>query len=298
MSDFLETVVRERRAYVAAARAWKPLEQVRHAAQRTAMGRMGRGTLRFAQALRERRAAGCLAVIAEVKRLSPALGPLSTIDDPGQLASRYVAAGAAAISVLVEPHHWGGSLDDLRAVRSVERGVGWGVPVLAKDVIVDEYQIAEAGAAGADAVLLIAEALDDRELDELVVVARALGMDALIEAHEPLAFQRAQREVRSQADTDFGTNPFAIGTEVLLGVNARNLREPSRLDRSRVHDVAPQVDAGPVFVAESGITSVEDAEALPRRVDAVLVGTALVRAGDPGPLVHALASARPGRALA
>jgi indole-3-glycerol phosphate synthase len=210
----------------------------------------------------------------------------------------YIAAGATAISVLVEPHHWGGSLDDLRAVRSVERGVGWGVPILAKDVIVDEYQIAEVGAAGADAVLLIAEALDDRELAGLVVAARALGMDALIEAHEPLAFQRAQAVVRAQRETDFGTNPLAIGTEALLGVNARDLRDPSRLDRGRVHDVAPQVDPGPVFVAESGITSVEDAEALPMRVDAVLVGTALVRALDPTPLVHALASARPGRALA
>jgi indole-3-glycerol phosphate synthase len=298
MTDFLDRVVRERRAYVAAARAWRPLGQVRQAAQRAAMGRMGRGIQRFGATLRARRATGTLAVIAEVKRTSPALGALSDIEDPGALASKYVAAGAAAISVLVEPHHWGGSLDDLRAVRSVERGIGWGVPILAKDVIVDEYQIAEAGAAGADAVLLIAEALDDRELATLVVAARALGLDALIEAHEPVAFQRAQAVVRAQRGTDFGTNPFAVGTETLLGVNARDLREPSRLDRGRVHDVAPQVDPGPVFVAESGITSVEDAEALPMRVDAVLVGTALVRAADPAPLVRALASARPGRALA
>lgn len=295
MSDFLETVVRERRAYVAAAQALRPLRQIRLAAQRAAMGR---GIQRLARILRERRAVGALAVIAEVKRTSPALGPLGAIEDPGRLAQRYVAGGAAAISVLVEPHHWGGSLDDLRAVRSVERGVGWGIPILAKDVIVDEYQIAEAGAAGADAILLIAEALGAQELDRLVVAARILGMDALIEAHDPVAVSRAVVAVRAARETDLSAHALAVGTEALLGINARDLREPSRLDRTRIQRVAPQVELGPVLVAESGITTVEDAEALPLRVDAVLVGTALVRSGDPGALVRALTRARPGRALA
>lgn len=295
MTDFLTTVARERRAYAAAARAWKPLEQVRLAAQRAAIGR---GTLSFAQTLRERRATGRLAVIAEVKRHSPALGALATIDDPGRLASQYVAAGAAAISVLVEPNHWGGSLDDLRAVRSAQTGIGWGVPILAKDVIVDEYQIVEAAAAGADAVLLIAEALDDAQLTRFIITARDLWMDVLLEAHEPEALHRAVRAVEDTRDAEFGGRMYVKPTETCLGVNARDLREPSRLDRGRIHDLARMVLPGPVFVAESGITSVEDAEALPLRVDAVLVGTALVRAADPAPLIRALAEARPGRALA
>ncbi|MEX2047396.1 MAG: indole-3-glycerol-phosphate synthase [Chloroflexota bacterium] len=293
MSDFLETVVRERRAYVAAARAWKPLEQVINVARRTAMSR---GPGRFARTLRERRAAGTLAVIAEVKRHSPALGPLGAIDDPGRLAFVYGQAGAAAISVLVEPQHWRGSIDDVVAVRSVERGVGWGVPILAKDVTVDEYQIAEAGAAGADAVLLIAEALSESDLVRLILFARDLGMDALVEAHEADAFSRAVRA--EEATRDAAGAALSVGTETLLGVNARDLRQPSRLDRGTIHLLAPLAPRGPILVAESGITSVEDAEALPLRVDAVLVGTALVQASDPTPLVRALSGARPGRALA
>lgn len=295
MSDFLETVVRERRAYVAAARTLKPLDQLERLAMRSAMGR---GIQRFARRLREHRSDGRLAVIAEVKRHSPALGNLSSIEDPGRLASIYQIAGAAAISVLIEPNHWRGSIEDLRAVRSPERGVGWGVPLLAKDVVVDEYQIAEAGAAGADAILLIAEALSDAELARLIFYARRLGMDALVEAHEPEAFARAVRAEADTRDMDVTVHALAVGTETLLGVNARDLRQPSHLDRGRIHHLAPQAQRGPILVAESGITSVEHAEALPLRVDAVLVGTALVTSNQPGALVHALSQARPGRALA
>lgn len=295
MSDFLTTVVRERRAYVAAARALRPHAQLEHAAERSAMGR---GIQRLARTLRERRADGRLAVIAEVKRHSPALGPLGAIDDPGRLAFVYHGAGACAISVLVEPNHWRGSIEDLRAVRSVERGVGWGVPLLAKDVIVDEYQIAEAGAAGADAVLLIAEALTDAELSRLILYARRLGMDALLEAHDPEAFARAVHAEEVARNTDLSSHAFAVGTETMLGINARDLRQPSVLDRGVFQRLAPQTPLGPIVVAESGFTSVEDAEALPLRFDAILVGTALVQAADPTPLVRALAQARPGRALA
>lgn len=295
MTDFLETVVRERRAYVAAARAWKPLQKVRFAAERAAIKREAP---RFAEALRDRRSAGTLAVIAEVKRQSPALGALASLEHPDSLAAAYAAGGAAAISVLTEPQHWGGSLDDLRAVRSAETGVGWHFPLLAKDVIVDEYQIAEAGAAGADAVLLIAEALTEDELAHLIITARQLMLDVLLEAHDAAAFARAVQAVERTRHTEFMAGSIAIGTETLLGVNARDLRHPSLIDRSCIHHLAPIVPQGVLLVAESGITSVEDAEALPMRVDAVLVGTALVRAADPAPLVRALAAARPGRALA
>jgi indole-3-glycerol phosphate synthase len=295
MSDFLETVARERRAYVAAARAWKPLAKVRFAAERAAIRRE---RPRFAQALRARREAGALAVIAEVKRHSPALGVLAAVEQPGSLAVAYADGGAAAISVITEPQHWGGSLDDLRAVRSAEGGVGWRFPLLAKDVIVDEYQIAEAGAAGADAVLLIAEALTADELAHLIGAARQLMLDVLLEAHDAAAFARGVEAVERTRHSEFMPGSIAIGTETLLGVNARDLRYPAHMDRSSIHHLAPSVPNGVLLVAESGITSVEDAEALPRRVDAVLVGTALVRAADPAPLVRALAAARPGRALA
>lgn len=308
MTDFLDRVVRERRADVAAAKAWRSLERMRNSSWRAR-----RSLRRFGESLRDRRAAGHLAVIAEVKRVSPALGPLAPIDDPGALARIYIDAGAAAVSVLVEPRHWGGSLEDLQAVRSA---VGDRVPILAKDVVVDEYQIAAARAAGADAVLLIAEALDDRLLADLIAAANELGMDALVEAHDHDAFARAIRCTTPRFRRVRVASSPAVDTvltfdearaeqvaertpgEVVLGVNARDLREPQRIDHRRVHDLARVTLPGPVLVAESGITSVADAESLPPRVDAILVGTALVRSADPAALLRAMSAARPGRALA
>jgi len=293
MTDFLEQVVHERRAYVAAARATRPLAEVERAARKAASGR---GTLRLSNVVRDHRRRGRIAVIAEIKRTSPALGRLAEIADPAALARTYVHAGAAAISVLVEPHHWGGSLDDIRVVRSPQRGIGYGSyvstgvtteigpvngSILAKDVVVDEYQIAEAGAAGADAILLIAEVLSEVELARLIRYADDLGMDALVEAHEPEAFARA---VRTGAP--------------LVGVNARDLREPRRIDRRRIHELVADVVTDQLLVAESGITSVQDVLALPLRVDAILVGTALVTAADPAALVGAFAAIRPSKVLA
>ncbi len=289
MTDFLEQVVRERRAYVAAARAARPLEEVKRAATRAAIGRWT-WTLNFATALRERRQEGRLAVIAEVKRTSPALGRLAEIDDPARLAQRYQEGAAAAISVLVEPRHWGGSLEDIRRVEPAVRRMAsdhtgrwlYGIlPVLAKDVVVDEYQIAEASAAGAHAVLLIAEIFEVSELVRLVAFARDVGVEALVEAHEPDAFMRA---LRSGAPA--------------VGVNARDLRHPERLDRGRIHELAGEVVTDQVLVAESGITSVREAQALPPRVDAILVGTALVTSNAPEELVRALADVRPAKVLA
>ena len=271
--SFLDRVVAERRADAAAARDRRSMREVlAHAAPNLAAraGSPGEGDA-FTVALRARRRAGRLAVIAEVKRVSPAQGPLAVAVDPATQALRYVAEGergATAISVLTEPRHWGGSLADLAAVRAAVD-----VPVLCKDVIVDEHQIAEARAAGADAVLLIAEALTDAELHRFIALARELGMGALVEAHEPAAFGRA----------------VASGAPV-VGANARDLREPGEIDRGRARLLAPFVRPEQVFVAESGITSADDARLLPARVDAVLVGTALMRAADPAPLVRALAS--------
>jgi indole-3-glycerol phosphate synthase len=213
---------------------------------------------------------GRIAVIAEVKRRSPALGVLSANADPVTLALAYEAAGATAVSVLTEPRHWGGSLEDLVAVSEAVR-----IPVLCKDVIVDDYQIVQARAAGADAVLLIAEALSDAELHRFIVRANTLGMGVLLEAHEPVAFGRA----------------VAAGTMV-VGVNARNLRRPSEIDVGRVRQLHTFARAGQVLVAESGIESVDDARLLPARVDAVLIGTALMRSIDPMPLISGIAAIR------
>ena len=225
----------------------------------------------FTSALRARRAQGHLAVIAEVKRVSPALGVLEANADPAALARGYAAAGATAISVLTEPRHWGGSMADLAAVREALPTM----PILCKDVIVHQQQIVEARAAGADAVLLIAEALTDDELRALMALARTMNMGVLLEAHEPIAFGRAA----------------ALHTSV-VGINARNLRRPSEIDIGRARQLQGFAEPGQILVAESGISTVDDARLLPARVDAVLIGTALMRAADPKPLISAIASIR------
>jgi|SRR5688572_5819775 len=278
MSDFLAQVIAERRIDVARSKAKVPTQVVELQARERAIERRPAGYPvgdarggpgdTFTRALRLLH--GRIAVIAEVKRRSPALGVLSADADPVTLALAYEAAGATAVSVLTEPRHWGGSLEDLVAVSEAVR-----IPVLCKDVIVDDYQIVQARAAGADAVLLIAEALSDAELHRFIVRANTLGMGVLLEAHEPVAFGRA----------------VAAGTMV-VGVNARNLRRPSEIDVGRVRQLHTFARAGQVLVAESGIESVDDARLLPARVDAVLIGTALMRSIDPMPLISGIAAIR------
>ncbi|HKW78477.1 MAG TPA: indole-3-glycerol-phosphate synthase [Candidatus Limnocylindria bacterium] len=279
MSDFLEQVVAERRAYAERARATHDAREQKDnlwsRKQRTGVSDglyMGPAIGNaFTSALVHPLHGGGPCVIAEVKRVSPALGTLNADVDPARQARRYVEAGACAISVLTEPNHWGGSLRDLEAVRDAVT-----VPVLAKDIIVSEIQIEEARAAGADAVLLIAEALSDAELRAFVSRARELSMGALVEAHEPVAFGRA----------------VAAGSRT-VGVNARDLRNPKVLDIGRVRQLHGFVRHDQVLVAESGISSADDVRLLPRRVGAVLVGTALMTADDPAPLIRSIRSARP-----
>lgn len=270
MTDFLDQVSAERRAAVARAKESVPeRELLARAAARgiTAVRRYGARDA-FTHALWERQLRGRLAVIAEVKRISPALGWLGAGADVRALARRYEEAGAAAVSVLCEPRHWGGSLADLAAVREVV-----GIPVLCKDVIVDDYQIVEAWSCGADAVLLIAEALDDAGLHALIRSAEALGMGVLVEAHETAAFERVARS----------------GAPV-VGVNARDLRSPKDIRPERIRLLHHLARPEQILVAESGIASADDARTLPARVDAVLVGTALMRSADPTVLVAQLAS--------
>lgn len=264
MTDFLDRVVAERRADAASAARAVPEDELRRRGATVAAGTRDA----FTGALAARRDEGRLGVIAEVKKVSPALGALRPDADARAIARRYEQAGAAAISVLCEPRHWGGSLADLSAVREVVS-----VPVLCKDVIVTEYQVAEAYAAGAHAVLLIAEALDDALLRRLVERAGDLGLGVLLEAHETRAFERA----------------VGAGMPV-VGVNARDLRAPTDLRPDRIERLHGLARPGQILVAESGIGGVEDARRLPSRVDAVLVGTALMTSDDPSTLVRGLAS--------
>jgi len=205
-------------------------------------------------------------VIAEVKRRSPSKGDLAEIPDPAALAAEYAAGGAAAISVLTEERRFGGSLADLRAVRAAVD-----TPLLRKDFVVDEYQVVEARAAGADLVLLIAAALDDDRLRRLHDLAGELGLTVLLEVHDEAETERA----------------VALGTE-LVGVNARNLKTLA-VDPDTFGRLAPQVPEDRVLVAESGIAGPVDVKRfVGEGARAVLVGEALVRDGAPRETVAAM----------
>lgn len=209
---------------------------------------------------------GGSSVIAEVKRRSPSKGHLAEIPDPAALAQAYAAGGAAAISVLTEERRFGGSLDDLRAVRAVVD-----TPLLRKDFMVEGYQLLEARAAGADLVLLIVAALPEDTLRRLHDEARELGMTVLVEVHDEPETERA----------------VALGAE-LVGVNARNLRTLA-VDDSTFGRLAPLVPDDRVLVAESGITRAADvARFVGEGARVVLVGEALVRDGDPETAVRAM----------
>ena len=197
-------------------------------------------------------------VIAEVKRRSPSKGDLADIPDPAALAAEYAAGGAAAVSVLTEQRRFGGSLDDLRAVRAAVD-----VPVLRKDFTVTSYQVVEARAAGADLVLLIAAALDDDLLRRLHDEARELGLTVLLEVHDEAEAERA----------------VALGAE-LVGVNARNLKTLA-VDDDTFGRLAPLL-TDRVLVAESGITGPHDVKRfVAEGAHGVLVGEALVKDGHP-----------------
>ncbi len=214
-------------------------------------------------------AAPGISVIAEVKRRSPSKGDLATIADPAALASAYEAGGAAVVSVLTEERRFGGSLDDLRAVRAEVD-----IAVLRKDFIVTTYQLWEARAAGADVVLLIVAGLEAGELARLHAEAVALGLTVLVEVHD---------EDEVQVALDAGAR--------LVGVNARNLRT-LEVDPATFGRVAPRIPEGIVRVAESGITGPGDVSTLAHLgADAVLVGEALVRGDDPSAAVAAMIAA-------
>ena len=200
-----------------------------------------------------------LSLIAEFKRRSPSAGDIAPDADIAAQVSAYERGGAAALSVLTDAPHFGGSLEDLRAARGAAT-----LPIIRKDFIVDPYQLYEAAVNGADAVLLIVRALSDRELRALYEEARALDLDCLVEVHDADELERA----------------LEVDAEV-IGINNRDLDE-QRIDIQTTFELMPDVPAGKTVVAESGISGREELFELDRvGVDAVLIGGALMTAADP-----------------
>ncbi len=253
----LDRIVARTRERVAAGKAVRPLGDVRAAAA------PGPPRRPFAEALSR---AGRLNVIAEHKRRSPSRGAIREDLAPADVARRYAAAGAAALSVLTEPESFGGSLEHL-----VEARAAVGVPVLRKDFVVDPWQLWEARAAGADAALLIVAALSDSELGSLLEVAREAGLDALVEVHD-----------RGELDRALGAGA------AIVGVNNRDLRTLEvRVETSL--ELAPSIPDGVVAVAESGLRTGDDLRRLrDAGFDAFLIGESLMKAEDPGAALAAL----------
>jgi indole-3-glycerol phosphate synthase len=255
--ELLARLLREAEAETAARRARVSSAELERRAAAAAP------PLDFARALRGDR----LAVIAEMKARTPLLGPLSADFSPARLARLYEAGGAAALSVLCQETSFGGRPEHLAEARRASR-----LPAMRKDFVTDEYQVLEARALGADAVLLIVAALSESRLRELLALARELGMEALVEVHDEAEADRA----------------LAAGA-LVVGVNHRDLATFS-VDTGLTARLRPLVPPDRVLVAESGIRGGEDARRMREAgADAVLVGEALMRSGDPGALLRELA---------
>ena len=256
--DLLEAIVAATRARLEAAVAresWASLE--RRALAREPGGRSFEAALGRADRVN---------IIAECKRRSPSRGVLRAAYDAEAIARGYQQAGAAAISILTEPGFFDGSLADLVAVRAAVS-----TPLLRKDFIVDEYQLLEARAAGADAILLIVAALDDSTLAQLSRAAGELGLAALVEVHNVDECDRA---------LDAGAR--------LLGVNNRNLRT-LEVDLAASEAIARRLTTGVIAVSESGLKTAADLRRLTALgYRAFLIGERLMTAADPGVALHEL----------
>ena len=257
MPDVLRRILAHKRDEVAAAIARTPMAELRARVADTPPARD------FAQALRGKE----VAIIAEIKRSSPSEGVIRDDDfDPAEIAAAYDRAGAAALSVLTDEEFFGGRLEYLTAAREA-----CSVPVLRKDFVVDAYQLHEARAAGADAVLLIVAALEPAQLLHLLDVTHDLGMQALVESHV---------EVEIEIALDAGAT--------VLGVNNRDLHS-FEVDLGTTERLAPMVPKDRLLVAESGVHTRADIERLAAAgADAALIGTALMRADDPGEALRGL----------
>jgi indole-3-glycerol phosphate synthase len=259
-ADFLARIVADKAEEVIAAEIARPLADVEAAARAAPPPRD------FAGAIRARIAAGGAAVIAELKRASPSKGVLREAFDPAAIAASYERAGATCLSVLTNAKYFHGADADLQAARAACT-----LPVLRKEFIVDEYQIAESRALGADAILLIVAALDDAQLAAFEARAHDFGMAVLVEVHD------AQELVRA----------LKLATP-LIGINNRDLKT-FNVSLSTTLDLKPKVPEGRIIVTESGIGTPRDVALMRGRgIHAFLVGEALMRADDPGAGLAAL----------
>lgn len=266
MSSFLSEACTAARSRVGDARQTLPLDRLR------ARAAAFPAPPAFAAAL----AGDGVAVIAEVKRASPSRGVISAIPDPAALARAYADGGAGAISVLTEPQWFHGSLADLSAVAAATE-----IPVLRKDFVVDAYQVWQARAAGAAAVLLIVAALDDATLTGLLDVADDAGLDALVEVHDAEEVGRAAAAYRAAGRT----------RRPVIGVNARDLTT-LQVDPDRFAALHGALPTGALAVAESGVRGSDDVRRLgDLGADAVLVGEHVALAADPAAAVRELVTA-------
>ena len=254
MTDILTRILATKAAEIAAAKRTRPYVVVAAAARAAPPPRD------FEGALRAKIAAGRAAVIAEIKKASPSRGVLRAHFDPPAIARSYEAAGAACLSVLTDRQYFQGAPEFLTAARSA-----CALPALRKDFIVDEYQIAEARALHADAILLIAGALDDARLASLEGCARDFGMAVLVEVHDAAELERALR----------------LATP-LVGINNRNLRTFD-VSLATTLDLLPRIPGERLVITESGILAPADVATMrDHGVHAFLVGEAFMRAEDPG----------------
>ena len=254
MSDILQRIVEVKREEIAAARALRSEASLREEAEAR------RDVRGFADALRRKVAAGLPAVIAEVKKASPSKGVIREHFVPAEIAASYARHGAACLSVLTDERFFQGSAAFLREARAA-----CDLPVLRKDFMIDSYQVFEARAMGADAILLIAACLGDAQMAELEACAQALALDVLVEVHDAHELDRALR----------------LKTP-LVGVNNRNLRT-FEVSLQTTLELKSRVPADRLLVTESGIQSPADVALLRAAgVNAFLVGEAFMRAADPG----------------
>lgn len=264
--NVLDRIVDDTRDEVKRRRKAVPLKQLEQQLERRA-----EGFRPFSEALTR----PGVSLIAEHKRRSPSAGEIRKGSSVSEVVKAYEAGGAAALSILTEPFHFGGSLDDLREARAASS-----LPVLRKDFIVDRYQVYEAAAAGADALLLIVAALEFDDLARLYGEARAIDLDVLVEVHD-------EEELESALEIDAD----------VIGINNRDLTDFT-VDLNRTFELLSDVPAGKIVVSESGLYTREQLEELERvGVDAVLIGERLMRAPDPEAALRELCGATEGDEL-
>jgi indole-3-glycerol phosphate synthase len=260
VSDVLARILAAKSKEIAAARQTRPMAILSEEAHRQTPPRD------FVGALSAKIASGEPAVIAEMKKASPSRGVLRPVYDPSAIARRYEVGGAACVSVLTDREFFLGAPEHLRAVRAACK-----LPLLRKDFIVDPYQIAEARALGADAILLIVAALDDARLAALEATAASFGMAVLVEVHDAEELARALKLAAP-----------------LIGINNRDLKT-FEVKLETTLDLLPQVPRERLVVSESGIVAPADVARLRAAgVQAFLVGEAFMRAADPGAALAAL----------